>query len=34
MTRDVIGHAKGILTERFRITPDDAFDLLRHASQT
>ena len=34
MTRDVIGQAKGILMERFRITPDDAFDVLRHASQT
>ena len=32
-TRDVIGQAKGILMERFRITADEAFDLLRAASQ-
>ena len=32
-TRDVIGQAKGILMERFRITADEAFDLLRVASQ-
>jgi hypothetical protein len=32
-SRDVIGQAKGILMERLRVTPDDAFDLLRRASQ-
>ena len=32
-TRDVIGQAKGILMERFRITADEAFDQLREASQ-
>ena len=32
-SRDVIGQAKGILMERLRITPDDAFDVLRRASQ-
>jgi hypothetical protein len=32
-SRDVIGQAKGILMERLRITPDDAFDTLRRASQ-
>jgi len=32
-TRDVIGQAKGILMERYRITADEAFDLLRTASQ-
>jgi len=31
--RDVIGQAKGILMERLRLTPDDAFDALRRASQ-
>lgn len=33
LTRDIIGQATGILTERLRITPDDAFDVLRHSSQ-
>ena len=33
LTRDVIGQAKGILMERLRITPDDAFEVLRHSSQ-
>jgi ANTAR domain/GAF domain len=33
MTREVIGQAQGILIERERITPDQAFDLLRRASQ-
>ncbi len=33
LTRDVIGQAKGILMERLRITPDDAFDVLRDSSQ-
>ena len=32
-TRAVIGQAQGILIERERITPDQAFDLLRRASQ-
>ena len=32
-SRDVIGQAKGILMERFRITPDAAFALLVKASQ-
>jgi hypothetical protein len=33
LTRDVIGQAKGILMERLKITPEDAFDLLRRSSQ-
>ena len=32
LTRDVIGQAKGILMERLKLTPEDAFDALRHAS--
>ena len=32
-SRDVIGQAKGILMERFRITADEAFGRLRLASQ-
>jgi len=32
-SRDVIGQAKGILMERFRITADEAFRLLVDASQ-
>ena len=32
--RDVIGQAKGILMERHRITSEDAFKRLTHASQT
>ncbi|MDQ3899502.1 MAG: ANTAR domain-containing protein, partial [Actinomycetota bacterium] len=32
-SRDVIGQAKGILMERLRITPEDAFDALRRTSQ-
>ncbi|HST47962.1 GAF and ANTAR domain-containing protein [Jatrophihabitans sp.] len=32
-SRDVIGQAKGILMERFRVTPDAAFALLVKASQ-
>jgi hypothetical protein len=32
LSRDVIGQAKGILMERLKITPEDAFDLLRLAS--
>jgi hypothetical protein len=33
MSRDVIGQAKGMLMERLKVTPDDAFDMLRRASQ-
>jgi hypothetical protein len=33
LTRDVIGQAKGILMERLKVTPEDAFDLLRRSSQ-
>lgn len=33
LSRDVIGQAKGILMERLRITPEDAFDVLRRSSQ-
>jgi AmiR/NasT family two-component response regulator len=33
LSRDVIGQAKGILMERYRITADEAFDRLRVASQ-
>jgi hypothetical protein len=33
LSRDVIGQAKGILMERLKITPEDAFDLLRRSSQ-
>jgi hypothetical protein len=33
LSRDVIGQAKGILMERRKITPEDAFDLLRRSSQ-
>jgi GAF domain-containing protein len=32
-TRDRIGQAKGIIMERERVTAEDAFDLLRRASQ-
>jgi predicted ATP-grasp superfamily ATP-dependent carboligase len=32
-SRQVIGRAEGILMHRERITADEAFDLLRHASQ-
>jgi len=32
-TREVIGLAQGILVERERVTPDQAFDILRRASQ-
>jgi AmiR/NasT family two-component response regulator len=32
-SRDVIGQAKGILMERNRVTADEAFDMLRRASQ-
>lgn len=33
LTREVIGQAQGILMERERITADQAFDILRRASQ-
>ena len=33
LSRDVIGQAKGILMERLKCSPEDAFDLLRRASQ-
>jgi AmiR/NasT family two-component response regulator len=32
-SRDVIGQAKGILMERLHLTPDQAFEELRAASQ-
>ena len=32
-TREMIGQAQGILMERERISPDQAFDILRQASQ-
>jgi len=32
-TRELIGQAQGILMERERITGDEAFDILRRASQ-
>lgn len=32
-SRDVIGQAKGILMERLKLTPEDAFDFLRRSSQ-
>lgn len=33
VTREVIGQAQGILIERERVTADQAFDILRRASQ-
>jgi hypothetical protein len=33
LSRDVIGQAKGMLMERLKVSPEDAFDLLRRASQ-
>jgi hypothetical protein len=33
LSRDVIGQAKAILMERLKVTPQDAFDILRHSSQ-
>jgi hypothetical protein len=32
LSRDVIGQAKGILMERLKIGPEDAFDVLRRSS--
>ena len=32
-SRDVIGQAKGIIMERERVTADQAFEILRKASQ-
>ncbi len=32
-TREMIGQAQGILMERERITADQAYDILRRASQ-
>ncbi len=32
-TRELVGQAQGILMERERITADQAFDVLRRASQ-
>jgi AmiR/NasT family two-component response regulator len=32
-TREIVGQAQGILMERERITADQAFDILRRASQ-
>jgi GAF domain-containing protein len=32
-SRDLIGQAKGVLMERYKITPDQAFALLARASQ-
>ncbi len=32
-TREMIGQAQGILMERERVSPDQAFDILRQASQ-
>ena len=33
LSRDVIGQAKGILMERLKTTPDDAFQVLKRVSQ-
>ncbi len=33
LSRDVIGQAKGVLMERLHLTPDQAFEELRSASQ-
>ena len=32
LSRDVIGQAKGILMERLKVSPEDAFDMLRRSS--
>jgi len=33
LSRDVIGQAKGILMERLKTTPEQAFEILKNASQ-
>lgn len=33
LSRDVIGQAKGILMDRLKVTPDEAFDILKNSSQ-
>ena len=33
VSRDVIGQAKGILMERLRVTPEEAFEILKRSSQ-
>ena len=33
LSRDVIGQAKGILMERLKTTPDEAFEILKDSSQ-
>jgi hypothetical protein len=33
LSRDVIGQAKGILMERLKVTPDEAFNILRSSAQ-
>lgn len=33
LSRDVIGQAKGILMDRLKVTPEEAFDILRSSSQ-
>ena len=33
LSRDVIGQAKGILMERLKTTPEEAFDILKRSSQ-
>lgn len=33
LSRDVIGQAKGILMERLKATPEEAFDILKRSSQ-
>lgn len=33
LSRDVIGQAKGILMERLKTTPEDAFEILKRSSQ-
>jgi len=33
LSRDVIGQAKGILMERLKVTPDEAFEILKRSSK-
>ncbi len=33
-SRDIIGQAKGMLIERFKVDAEQAFDLLKRLSQT